>query len=137
MTDIRKESCTSCPYRRDVPSGVWAESEYDRLASYDAPTADQPPQAFHCHATPEVICHGWAAVSKKHDHAHDLLGLRLLASLGLFDFGELDLVEEHAPLFDSHAEAAEHGKRDIENPSEEALEVVARLGRKYDRLRYS
>ena len=122
MTDIRKESCTSCPYRRDVPSGVWAESEYDRLAGYDAPTADQPPQAFHCHATPEVICHGWAAVSKKHDHAHDLLGLRLLASLGLFD---------------SHAEAAEHGKRDIENPSEEALEVVARLGRKYDRLRYS
>jgi hypothetical protein len=137
MPEIRNESCRACPYRRDVPSGVWAASEYDKLAEYDAPTGEQPYAAFYCHATPEAICHGWVVVSKKNDHAHDLLGLRILASMGKFDYGEIDLVEERTPLFDFGTEACEHGKRDIENPSEEALEVVARLGRKYDRLRYS
>lgn len=128
MTDIRKESCTACPYRRDVPSGVWAASEYEKLAEYDKPTGDQPAGAFHCHATPEVICHGWAVVHGRQDHAHELLAARLWHI-------DTSTVEEHSPLFSSGAEACEHGKRDIANPSEEAIETVARLQGKYERLR--
>jgi len=128
MLDIRKESCTACPYRRDVPSGVWAANEYEKLAEYDGETFDQPPAAFHCHATPEVICHGWAVVHGRQDHAHEPLAFRLLGI-------DPSMVEEGTPLFSSGAEACEHGKRDIENPSDEAKEVVARLQNKYERLR--
>jgi len=134
---IRKESCTACPYRRDVPSGVWAASEYEKLADYDLETPDQPMGVFHCHATPDVICHGWAVVHGRQEGAYSLLGLRLAAGMGLFDFAQLDDVHEGAPLFPSGAEACEHGKRDIEHPSQEALDTVARLQGKYERLRYS
>jgi hypothetical protein len=27
--------CESCPYRKDVPSGVWSEGEYRKLPQYD------------------------------------------------------------------------------------------------------
>lgn len=130
MTDIRKESCTACPYRRDVPSGVWAAQEYDKLAEYDAETGEQPAGAFHCHATPDVLCHGWVVVHGRQDHAHEPLAFRMWGI-------DPSTVEEGTPLFSSGAEAAEHGKRDIENPSQEAVAVVERLQGKYDRLRFS
>ena len=42
-----KSPCGSCPYRQDVPSGVWAASEYEKLPAYDAPeTFMQPPGLF-------------------------------------------------------------------------------------------
>lgn len=44
-----KNPCGSCPYRRDVPSGIWSEEEYDKLPQYDLPTGDQPPNVFLCH----------------------------------------------------------------------------------------
>lgn len=127
MPDIRKESCTACPYRRDVPSGVWAAEEYDKLAEYDGETPYQPLGAFHCHATPEVICHGWAVVHGRQEGPHALLAARMVGI-------DPSTVEEHTPLFSSGAEAAEHGKRDIEHPSEAAMDVVERLMSKYDRL---
>jgi len=139
MPDIRKESCTACPYRRDVPSGVWAASEYEKLAEYDRETFDQPLAAFYCHATPEVYCHGWAVVGEKvneRDHGRDLFALRLAGLQGHFNRQD-PMPQEGAPLFDSHTEACEHGKRDIEHPSQEALDTVARLQGKYERLRFS
>jgi hypothetical protein len=41
--------CGSCPYRRDVPSGVWDAAEYEKLPRYDGPMADQPARLFLCH----------------------------------------------------------------------------------------
>jgi hypothetical protein len=136
MTEIRKESCQACPYRRDVPSGVWAAKEYDMLAEYDKPTGEQPHAGFHCHATPEVYCHGWAVVHGRQDQEHELLALRIAALIGMYSFDD-EPPQEHTPLFSSGTEAAEHGKRDIFNPSVEAQEVVARLSAKYERFRYS
>jgi Family of unknown function (DUF6283) len=128
MTAIRSEPCSSCPYRRDVPSGVWAEDTYDQLLPYDEPTAKQPMRLFSCHTTPDHVCHGWAVCGTKQDHEHDLLALRAWPIEG-------EIPEERVPLFDSHTEAAEHGKRDIEHPSEEAVALVGRLQAKYERLR--
>lgn len=128
MTKVRQESCSACPYRRDVPSGVWAAVEYDKLAAYDKPTAEQPVGVFACHATPEVTCHGWAVVHSRQDHEHELLAFRVFPPEG-------DIPPEGAPLFSSGTEAAEHGKRDVAHPSEEAIEVADRLRRKYERLR--
>ena len=41
--------CDSCPYRQDVPSGIWAASEYAKLPAYDAPTCAQSARLFLCH----------------------------------------------------------------------------------------
>jgi hypothetical protein len=129
VSSIRSESCSSCPYRRDVPSGVWAAHTYDLLPPYDEPTAKQPMKLFMCHATTDHVCHGWAVCGMKQDHEHELLALRAWPVEG-------DVPEERIPLFDSHTEAAEHGKRDIEDPSEEAIATVDRLLGKYERLQY-
>jgi hypothetical protein len=33
--------CASCPYRKDVPSGIWAAHEYTKLLAYDGDILDQ------------------------------------------------------------------------------------------------
>lgn len=116
--------CAACPYRRDVPSGVWAASEYDKLIDYDAETGDQPLSAFACHATPENLCHGWAVVHTNRGHEYDLLALRMLS------IGEHDIPVTKVPLFSSGTEAAEHGKAEIENPSIETRRAVNKLLRR-------
>lgn len=130
MTKVRAESCSACPYRKDVPSGVWSAAEYDKLAEYDKETGWQPPGGFSCHATPEVYCHGWAVVHGRQEDTREVLAFRIWGP------PENGIPPEGVPLFSSGAEAAEHGKRDIEHPSEEAKDVVARLMRRYDRLQY-
>lgn len=130
---IRKEPCSSCPYRQDVPSGVWAEETYDKLVPYDAPTGDQPGGAFACHSTPDHECHGWAVTHSNRGHAYELLALRIMEA----DGEEVRIPEPGVPMFSSGTEAAEHGKRDIEHPSEEALAMVEKLTGKYDRLRFA
>ena len=128
MTSIRSESCSACPYRRDVASGVWAEHEYDKLPPYDAPTGEQPFAPFMCHATPDHYCRGWAAVHANRGNEHDLLALRL-ARCG-------DRPEpEPERYFASGAEAAEHGKRDVAEPTLDAQVVTDRLLRKHPRLK--
>lgn len=131
MKGVRSQPCFACPYRRDVPSGVWSAEEYDKLAEYDAPTVEQPVSFFGCHATPDHVCHGWAVVHGKQTDDRACMGLRLLEIL----FGPVTVPEAGVPLFNSGAEAAEHGKRDIARPSKAAKAAAARLMRKYARLR--
>lgn len=127
MSTIRTHPCTACPYRRDVPSGVWSDNDYNKLSLYDEPTFAQPFQAFSCHATPDRYCHGWAVVHTSRGHEYDLLALRFR------DCGEIP--EAAVELFGSGTEAAEHGKRDAEAPGDDAVKTVARLKWKYTRLR--
>lgn len=122
MAEVRKAPCEACPYRRDVPSGVWAAEEYDKLRRYEGETWEQPAAAFSCHATPARLCHGWAVVS-----GDESLALRI-AGVG-------EVPEPAVPLFGSHTEAADHGQREIESPSPEAGAIVGRLTRKHRRLR--
>lgn len=125
----RSQPCSACPYRCDVPSGVWAHEEYEKLREYDAPTGDQPFAVFACHATPESLCHGWTVVHTNRGHEYDLLALRLRGA----DYNMIP--EPTVALFDSGNDAADWGQRDLEDPSDEAQETVARLLRKYPRLR--
>jgi hypothetical protein len=127
MSTIRSQPCSACPYRQDCPSGLWAEHEYEKLREYDAITPDQPMAAFHCHATPEALCYGWAVVHTSRGNEYDLLALRIWQPDG-------PIPGPGVPLFGSGNEAADHGQQDIEQPSDEAKETVARLMRKYPRL---
>jgi hypothetical protein len=123
---IRKEPCISCPYRRDVPSGLWSAEEYDKLPPYDEDLISQPIGVFVCHATPEHLCHGWAVVG-----GWDKLALRIYDA-GHPDMG--DIPEPIVPLFKTHQEAADHGRAEIDAPSRDARAHVSRLLRKYPRL---
>ena len=125
MTDLprpAKSPCKSCPYRKDVPSGVWAPEEYVKLLSYDGEIMDQMMQGGHalfmCHQKDGCLCAGWVGTHG----AEELVALRLHpVAPETFDF------VSPVPLFASGAEAAAHGMRDIENPGTKAQKVMDRL----------
>lgn len=124
-----KVPCGTCPYRKDVPSGIWDRSEYEKLPEYDKSTSEQPPQVFLCHQKDGNLCGGWLLC---HDRDH-LLSLRV----GPIMYGvELDesvwTYSSDVPIFGSGAEAAEHGMVEIEKPSVEAQRKIAGLERKRD-----
>lgn len=121
--------CVSCPYRRDVPSGVWAPEEYANLPDYDLPTGEQPYDVFGCHQQDGRLCAGWVAV---HD-MDESLGLRLAAAFGQLDADDLEAVRNYTtdvPVFASGAEAAAHGLARIEAPPSSARRMIAKLARR-------
>ncbi|WP_238450874.1 DUF6283 family protein [Micromonospora sp. 4G55] len=123
-----KSPCGSCPYRRDVPSGVWDASEYAKLPDYDAPTALQPHGLFLCHQADGRVCAGWAGC---HD-GNELLALRLAALQGM-DPDEITATRTYVspvPLFSSGQEAAAHGMARIEDPPVQARRTIQRLAPK-------
>jgi hypothetical protein len=120
---VAARPCGSCPYRRDVPSGVWAAHEYDKLVDYDQPTWAQPPILFMCHQRDGCVCAGWLAC-----HGGELLALRI----GVFSGAVQPALFEYTtdvPVFASGAAAAAHGKRDVKRPNAQAQKLVAKLGR--------
>lgn len=123
--------CGSCPYRRDVPSGVWSEEEYAKLVGYDGETWEQAVAGavgvFFCHQQDGRVCAGWASV-----HG-DVESFALRMASALVDEATLDAIldyESPVPLFSSGAEAAAHGRAEVEAPGEKAVEMVRRLERK-------
>lgn len=118
--------CGSCPYRLDVPSGIWAAEEYDKLPRYDGPLWTQPPAAFFCHQQDGRLCAGWVGC---HD-MDDSFGLRMAELNGLVSEEAATAAlnyETSVPLFSSGAEAAAHGRAEIEQPSVKARTVVEKL----------
>lgn len=124
----RKRPCPTCPYRRDVPSGVWAAAEYDLLERYDGDTAQQAmagaTAVFGCHQATGEVCAGWA-----HVHGNeDCLALRLahLASPPVDVDAVLDYTTS-VPLFASGAEAAAHGRAGITDPGDQAQAAIRKV----------
>ena len=126
----RRRPCTSCPYRPDVPSGLWLAHEYNRLPTYDGTTEQFEAGAFglfFCHQQDGHLCAGWVGC---HDMTQNL-AVRIHA-----DRVDLDTVlgyQSPVPLFESGAQAAEHGKRDIADPGPAARRKVAQLLRQRER----
>lgn len=112
-----KVPCGTCPYRRDVPAGLWEASEYAKLPAYDRETMYQPPNLFMCHQQDGCLCGGWLMT---HDRDH-LLALR-------FHGHTLDpSVWTYAPpveVFPSGTAAASHGMSGISNPSSAARRKI-------------
>lgn len=118
--------CGSCPYRRDVPSGVWELDEYMKLLPYDLETHEQPHSVFMCHRQDGRLCAGWVAV---HDMYH-CLAFRLATATGKLDGDDVQVVldyETETPLFDSGKEAAIHGVREIAKPGSAARRIMEKL----------
>ena len=124
---VAKAPCKTCPYRRDVPSGVWAAHEYDRLPAFDGEPVEQFVKGgtflFGCHQNDGHLCAGWVATHG----AQNLVALRLRAER--IDPSVWSYTSP-VPVFSSGQEACDHGKQDIENPSDAAVRAVTRLSRK-------
>ncbi|QDP55246.1 MAG: hypothetical protein Tp170SUR191951_84 [Prokaryotic dsDNA virus sp.] len=121
MSDLPRPSaapCGSCPYRVDVPSGIWAREEYEKLTLYDGETWEQSPALFYCHQNDGHLCAGWAGC---HD-TDELLALRLnRVSHETFEY------VSPVPLFGSGAEAASHGMAAIDCPDRHAVKMIDKL----------
>ena len=125
--------CKSCPYRQDVPSGIWSESDYDKLIPYDSPTYAQPSSLFLCHQRDGAderarVCAGWAGC---HD-MYESLALRIAHASGEVTLETAEAIVDYVspePLFPSGAEAAAHGVREIDNPGPEACAAIRKIER--------
>lgn len=131
MTDLPRPSrapCGTCPYRQDVPAGVWDASEYAKLPRYDGSTMDQflagGVGLFFCHQNDGHLCAGWVGC---HDTDH-------LAAMRLHQVHpDTFTYESPVPLFSSGAEAAAHGLSGVENPDARALAAIDKLAGKLGR----
>lgn len=124
---VAPSPCLSCPYRRDVPPGVWSEDEYAKLPAYDEEHRDgQLPMlaVFHCHqenATGvDTVCRGWLSVHRESPAA------RLAVLAGAVSVDELCAPTDVA-LWPSGAAAAEHGLSGVDDPPPEARALVEKL----------
>lgn len=125
---INRAPCQSCPYRKDVPSGIWSTEEYDKILPYDNETWMQPAKVFMCHQADGCLCRGWLDT-----HGIDLLGLRLACSKGEVDTEAVGKALDEGPavpVFQSAEQAARHGRRSIKRPGRKAREMVAKIERK-------
>ena len=130
---IQRSPCKSCPYRKDVPSGVWHASEYGKLIPYDKDTFEQPMRVFMCHQQDGSLCRGWLDC-----HGDQLLALRLGLSMGTLDADAVNnaLCEGPAtPVFASGQEAASHGLAQVQRPTKKARAVIDTLFRRKQRAR--
>ena len=120
-----KAPCGSCPYRKDVPSGVWDAAEYDKLLVYDEDILTQLMRragAFMCHQKDGNLCAGWLAC-----HRDNLATLRI----GWEKYDPTTFTyETTVPVFASGAEAREHGLKDIAEPGDKARKTMGKLMRK-------
>jgi hypothetical protein len=129
---VAKAACKSCPYRADVPAGIWAAEEYTKLPTYDGEILDQVVKGgtalFLCHQQTGKLCSGWVGC-----HGPDnLLALRVHpVDPEVFEF------EGSIPLFKSGAEAAIHGLSGIQHPDAKARRTIDSLVRKQERRELS
>lgn len=121
--------CESCPYRRDVPPGVWHRSEYEKLRDYDE-THEPALGIFLCHHSPnmeqEAICRGWLTV-----HA-DSIAVRLAVLQGNVTPDQRD-APVTVPLFEDGNQAADAGIKGIRRPNDKARQIINRLDKQRKR----
>lgn len=122
----RRNPCASCPFRQDVASGIWDETEYAKIARYDgdmiAQAAAGAVVVFHCHQGDREVCAGWLG----HRDPTDLLAVRMGISSGDLDVS-CATYSTSAELHPSGAEAAAHGMRDITAPTDAARTAIEKI----------
>lgn len=129
MITVRPRPCPSCPYRRDVPSGIWQAGEYDKLPAYDGDVPEQvmarATALFHCHSQPVNLCAGWVGCHDMDSNLAMRMNVRDVHP-AVFEYNS------PVPLFASGTEAAGHGKRDLPAPGPEARRKTRQLLRMQD-----
>lgn len=137
---VRPSPCASCPYRRDVPPGVWDAEEYEKLLKFDPPATapdgrpwrpgfepnmSQDEAIFLCHQQDGHLCAGWVGCHGP----HQLMGVLIGVIDGRIDPAVYDY-ETDVQLFDSGHDAAEHGLSGIDNVTAAAQAIIDKIIRK-------
>lgn len=120
----RKKPCRPCPYRKDVPAGIWDPSEYTKLPEYDKDTGSQPIKVFMCHSRDGKICAGWLG----YRDPSELLAVRIGIATGQVDLSALNYTTD-VPLFPSGQAACDHGMSGVDAPDRNAIDLIKKLGR--------
>jgi Family of unknown function (DUF6283) len=136
---VAKNPCSTCPYRKDTPPGVWSADEYEKLRLYDEPEFDPDyPEAmrlpefaaFLCHHSltqpGDTLCRGWLTVHS------DSVAVRLTVAKGAVTWDQVD-APVTVELYASGNEAADAGEVAIEAPSWAAVRAAQRLLAKRER----
>ena len=118
--DVKPEPCLTCPYRKDVPSGVWHHDEYEKLRQYDISCMPLP--LFMCHQRDGSLCGGWLAC---HD-PNELLACRIHGN----QLHPVFRYQTDVPVFASGSDARDHGLSGIAAPDRRASKMIAGLVRK-------
>lgn len=124
-----KNPCGSCPYRRDVPAGIWHPDEYAKLPEYDLPTGEQPPGIFICHQQNQRPCSGWVGC---HD-MEETLALRFAVLRNDLTPATVAAILDYTtptPLFATGLEAAVHGLAGVADPDQRAQRMIDKLERR-------
>lgn len=120
-----KNPCSTCPYRKDTPAGIWDASEYERLPDWDE--GNLTVGVFLCHHSAfkdtDTLCRGWLSV------ASDSIAVRLAMMDGRLDPDEV-FAEVDVPLYATGQEACDAGLAGVEHPDEPAMDAIDRLIRK-------
>jgi hypothetical protein len=124
VIDVRERPCSTCPCRKDVPSGIWDTETYQSLLKYDGDIPEQVDnrafQLFHCHKTDQFLCAGWVAVVNQGEALALRINARRIAE-------RVWTYISPVPLFDSFAEAVAHGLKDIEDPGADAIQKIHQI----------
>lgn len=125
--DIDNNPCASCPYRKNVPSGVWDAEEYAKLPNYDGETFEQAHGVFICHNGGGIddnskLCRGWTDC---HDGNH-LLALRIAQMEGS-QLPDGAFEKSSTDVFDSGFDAYAHGMTGVDDPDEKAQRLIDSL----------
>jgi len=117
-------ACSTCPYRRDTPPGIWHPEEYAKLPSYDPGALVPALAAFHCHQEmvtgKPTVCRGWLAV-----HG-DIPAVRISVIQGQIPPEEVDRPVAVA-LYASGREACAAGLKGCQRPGKKARAAAERL----------
>lgn len=132
---VPKRPCSSCPYLKSTPPGVWDPSEYEKLAGYDEQTWDPDTHTllgpeetnlstFLCHHSPatgvDAVCRGWLHV---HEHS---TAVRIGMAFGSIPLPPYEPFE--GECYASGAEARDAGTV-IGPPDEAAQRVIDKVER--------
>lgn len=116
--------CSTCPYRRDTPAGIWHPDEYRKLAGYDRDHPFPALATFHCHQEmttgKPTMCRGWLAV-----HG-DIPAVRIAVIRGEIPAEDVDRPVS-VPLYASGREACAAGLKGVRRPGKAARVAIAKL----------
>lgn len=124
---VPKEPCGSCPYRKDVPAGVWHPEEYTKLSGFTPKDPRSVPAmgTFLCHNHEEkdrVLCRGWTFVERESP------AVKLLVYLGRVEPDDV-CQTPRTPLFETGQEAALHGLSGVKKPTKAARRLQDKITR--------
>lgn len=107
--------CSTCPYRKDTPPGIWAREEYEKLPAWDHEMAFAG--IFLCHTDSAALCRGWIEVHERN------ISVRI--AMFKVEWTPENREPTRVPLYASGMAAMRAGLSGVVKPSRTAKKAIA------------